>query len=186
MREALLGIVLTFVAIVVVALIVIYTGWYDVSVANRDSGVTEWVMRTAMENSVRSRAEDIQAPELNDLARIASGATHYSQMCAGCHGAPGQNNEGAAMRFNPAPPYLGGPEAADEGEDAWTPAELFWIIKNGIKMTAMPAFGGSDHSDGDLWNIVAFMRRMPTLSSEEYQLMVTPPMESDTTVTAHP
>ncbi|MGJ0531920.1 MAG: c-type cytochrome [Methylocystis sp.] len=49
-------------------------------------------------------------------------------------------------------------------------AELFWIIKNGVKMTAMPAFGPT-HQDEQIWNIVAFVRRLPRLSAEQFRAM---------------
>jgi mono/diheme cytochrome c family protein len=53
----------------------------------------------------------------------------------------------------------------EEGE--WSDAELFWIVKNGIKMTGMPAFGPT-HGDEDLWAIVAIMKELPELSEEAY------------------
>ena len=62
------------------------------------------------------------------------------------------------------------PPDLSKGIDEWSPAELFWIIKNGIKMSAMPAFGPT-HKDEELWAIVAFLRRLPNLSPDEYKEM---------------
>ena len=45
----------------------------------------------------------------------------------------------------------------------WSSAELFWIIKNGIKMTGMPAFGPT-HQDEQIWNIVGFVRVASTVN----------------------
>jgi mono/diheme cytochrome c family protein len=66
--------------------------------------------------------------------------------------------------FYPEPPDL------SKGKGDMSPAELFWIIKNGIKMSAMPAFGPI-HKDEEIWSIVAFLKRLPELSAEQYQAM---------------
>jgi mono/diheme cytochrome c family protein len=49
--------------------------------------------------------------------------------------------------------------------------EQFWIIKHGIKMTAMPAWGAT-HSDAQIWNIVAFFQAMPGMTPEIYKALV--------------
>lgn len=48
------------------------------------------------------------------------------------------------------------------------PAEQFWVIKHGVKMTAMPAWGRT-HGDDLIWDIVAFARRLPSMSAADYQ-----------------
>jgi len=62
------------------------------------------------------------------------------------------------------------PQAPDlsDAVKAWTPRELFWIVKHSVKMTGMPSFGVT-HDDNDVWNIVAFMEKLPGMSAEEYQ-----------------
>jgi hypothetical protein len=50
-------------------------------------------------------------------------------------------------------------------------AELYWIIKHGIKMTGMPAFGPT-HEEEKLWSVMAFVRRLPELQTEAYSAMV--------------
>jgi mono/diheme cytochrome c family protein len=45
---------------------------------------------------------------------------------------------------------------------------LFWIIKNGIKMSAMASYG-KVHNDDEIWNVVAFVQRIPTIRPEEYE-----------------
>ena len=49
----------------------------------------------------------------------------------------------------------------------WSDRELFWIVKHGIRLAGMPAFGPTHHDDM-LWDIVAFVRTLPTLSAREY------------------
>jgi mono/diheme cytochrome c family protein len=48
------------------------------------------------------------------------------------------------------------------------PAHLFWVIKNGIKMTGMPAFG-ADMDDKEAWSVVAFVRKIPTVSEADFK-----------------
>jgi mono/diheme cytochrome c family protein len=52
-----------------------------------------------------------------------------------------------------------------------TDAETFWVVKKGIKMTGMPAFGPT-HDDEELWGIVAFWRRLPGMKPEQYKEVV--------------
>ena len=52
-----------------------------------------------------------------------------------------------------------------------TPAEQFWIVKHGVKMTGMPAWGIT-HDDELLWDVVAFVRKLPEMTPEQYETMV--------------
>jgi hypothetical protein len=52
----------------------------------------------------------------------------------------------------------------------YTPAELFWIMKHGIRMTGMPAWG--DHSDDELWATVAFIEKLPGMTEQDYAKLV--------------
>ena len=54
---------------------------------------------------------------------------------------------------------------------ALTPAEEFWVVKHGLKMTGMPAWGVT-HDDELLWDVVAFLRKLPELTPDQYQALV--------------
>jgi mono/diheme cytochrome c family protein len=82
------------------------------------------------------------------------GAEHYREHCTVCHGGAGKPEE-FAKDMNPAPPPLDSPWVRKLSDP-----ELTWIIKKGIRMTGMPAFGGS-HSDAEIADIVAFVRQLP-------------------------
>ena len=62
------------------------------------------------------------------------------------------------------------PPAPDLAESAakMSAAELFWVTKNGIKMTGMPAWGAT-HADNAIWPVVAFMTKLPELNASQYQ-----------------
>ena len=106
-------------------------------------------------------------PSLDDPERIREGLHHYHEMCVFCHGAPGVDRSEVGQGLNPKPPKLAsGRRLTDDGA-----REAFWVVKNGIRMTGMPAFGPT-HSDEKLWDVVAFLRRMQTMSPADYQAMV--------------
>ena len=152
----------TLAALAIGGLIVIYTGAYNVAASADHTGLGRWVLETAMENSVRSRASGLEPPARFAAAEIAAGAAHYRDVCQHCHGGPGVRRSEWAEGLYPAPPEL-----ADKVAE-WRPGELFWIVKHGIRMTGMPAVGAG-HSDRDIWNIVAFVQRLPDMSAEDYR-----------------
>lgn len=151
-------IILTLAAVALIGIIYMYSGVYDVSVQNRDKGITKWILETTMDNSVEHHAKNIVAPALDDSAMIWKGFTHYDRMC-GCHSDPGEKMR--PSRYEPHPPPL------YRTADDWKPNELFWIIKNGIKMSAMPAFGMRS-SDDEIWSIVAFLKYFPKMPIDQF------------------
>ena len=154
-------IVILLLILVAASIIYIYSGTYNIAATSPHSGLAEWIFNTTKKYSVRKHAEDIEPPKLDEERLVRAGFSHYDDMCAGCHGAPGSE---PAEGFNPSPPDLS--EAVPESR----PAELFWIIKNGIKMTGMPEFG-STHSDDELWGIVAFTLKLPELTEKQYNIL---------------
>jgi mono/diheme cytochrome c family protein len=155
-------IILVLIILALSGLIVIYSGTFNVAATSPDVGIVRWILNETMDNSVQHHAKTIVTPPLDDAAKIQNGFALFDRSCAGCHGAPGRERGGRG--FNPEPPSL------VTVLDDWTPAELFWIIKNGIKMTGMPA-SGQNRSDDDIWAIVAFMRTLPNVTPELYLKM---------------
>ena len=142
---------------ILAAALFIYSGWYDVAASKPHLALTSHLLHTTMERSVAVRAADIQPPDLSGQDLIKKGAEHYHRNCAVCHGAPGILPGKIGKGLMPQPPEL----AKKAGE--WTSAELYWIVKHGIKMTGMPAWGKT-HKEEDLWAIVAFTERLPKMS----------------------
>lgn len=160
--------VILLAALALLGLLFIFSGVYDVSASAPDSGLIHWALATTRERSVHRAAEGLEGkiavPDLNDAGRVRAGLIRYQAMCATCHGAPGLRISEIGQGLNPEPPEL-----TQAGDDS--PEELFWIVRNGIKMTGMPAFGVTQ-GDEEIWEIVAFLKRMPKLSPPEYQAMV--------------
>ena len=152
--------------LILAGLLFIFSGVYDVAATSEDGGPIEWVLETTRERSVHRAAGslEVQLPRLDDPRMIRSGLVRYHALCATCHGAPGVNVSATGQGLNPYPPELAG-EAGEE------PREVFWVVKNGIKMTGMPAYGVT-LGDAEIWEIVAFLKRMPELSPAEYEKLV--------------
>jgi len=53
--------------------------------------------------------------------------------------------------------------------DTLEPSQLFWVVKNGIRMTGMPSFGKIGVADSELWSIVAFLKQLPHVSPEDFK-----------------
>jgi mono/diheme cytochrome c family protein len=158
-------VVIVLLVLALAAVGFIYSGIYDVAATTPDTGLIQWALETTQHRSVHRRAEEVEAPaSLDDPNLIRTGLIEYHEMCVVCHGAPGVPISPVGQGLNPSPPEL----AKESGEEA---GELFWVTKNGIKMTGMPAFGVT-HTDDEIWAIVAFVSRLPKLSPEEYQAMV--------------
>ena len=142
-----------------------YSGLYDVSARSSHGGFVDWLLSTISHVSIERRAGEIVVPDLDNEDLILAGINDFDSMCAGCHGAPGRQPEAMGQGLNPPAPDL-----AEEAAEM-SPAELFWVTKNGIRMTGMPAWGAT-HDDDSIWPVVAFMTRLPELGAAGYQQML--------------
>jgi mono/diheme cytochrome c family protein len=141
----------------------IYSGRYDISAVHPHWKIVKAVISQTVDHSVKHHARGISAPGLEDTSMIRLGFGHYREMCVQCHGAPGVAPSEFAQGLYPKAPKL--KRAAVE----WSPAELYWMTKNGIKMSGMPAFGPT-HDEHELWAIVAFLQKLPAMDSAAYAL----------------
>lgn len=159
---------ITFGAIVVLGALaaagVIFSGFFNVAATVVDSPPLAWMLVKVREGSIKRHAKDIQAPPLDDAARRDRGFRIYREDCVMCHTPVGRSPTQMAVGFNPQAPGFG------KGSDEMTAAELFWVTKNGIRFTGMPAWGPS-HSDTELWDVVAFMQILPSMGAADYDAM---------------
>ena len=145
--------------------IFIYAGVYNIGADAPHTRLVYWTIGNLRDRSIAVRARDIAVPStLNDKENISKGAGLYAEMCSGCHLAPGMEKTEISQGLYPQAPEL------SLGSNH-TAAEEFWIIKHGVKMTAMPAWGRT-HSDDLIWDMVAFVRQLPSLSAQQYQAQV--------------
>jgi mono/diheme cytochrome c family protein len=157
------GFVLGVILTVGVPFLVLAVGLVDWSAVRKPGAIETSLANWALVQSLQSRAPQQQNPVANEPAALAAGLNHYRENCALCHGGPDVEGAELAKGLNPPAPALETPES-----QKMTDGELFWIAKNGIRMTGMPAFGPT-HSDQEIWQIVSFVRHLPKLSPEEKQ-----------------
>ena len=152
----------------------VWSGLYDISATDQHLAPTYRLLDIAMRRSVGQRAEEIEVPDLSDPAKLQAGAFLYRQHCLQCHGAPGVAPVPFALGMTPVPVPL------VHTARTWTPAQMFWVVKEGIKMTGMPAWKYR-LSDAHIWSIVAFLPAMAQLTPEQYAKlpMVPPPQRID-------
>jgi len=139
----------------------VVSGVYDIGADDHHTEITLTIIEQLRERSIAARSKSIEAHYVEDPVRIAAGAQHYSALCVGCHLAPGVTQSEIRRGLYPHPPNL-------VQEDLQQAQRAFWIIKHGIKMSAMPAWGKT-LDDAAIWDTVAFIRKMPDMTSETYQ-----------------
>jgi len=154
--------ILLLIILIVGAGLYLFNGMYNFAATSPHNNLTSLIIDESMEKSVKKHAKYVPMSHLEENAGIEEGSEEYDEMCAMCHGGPGLPESVLYKGLYPSPPKL-----YDDHED-WTDEELFWIIKNGIKMTGMPAWGPT-HSDDEIWALVAFVDKLTRLSPEDYQ-----------------
>jgi cytochrome c553 len=160
LRHFLIGAGIAIVLVVPLAVFVfVKSGVYDIAASKPHTKLTEWITHETMVHSARRHAEaaGIAPPARFTVPQVVGGFCTYETHCVACHGAPAIAREEWVAGMEPSPPYL------LDATSKWTPEQLFWIVKNGIKMTGMPSWRNS-MSDRQIWDVVAFIeatRRLP-------------------------
>jgi mono/diheme cytochrome c family protein len=140
---------------------VVYSGAYNVAATGRHWAATTWLLETARVRSIQAHAAGIAVPDgLDDQAKILHAVGHFAAHCATCHGAPGIDRSEFVGGMYPQPPDL------TKVSQSYTPAELFWILKNGIRMTGMPSM--ADDGDDMLWATVGLLEKLPGMTPEAF------------------
>jgi mono/diheme cytochrome c family protein len=159
--------IVTLVVLAVVAIAgvsaFVWSGIYNIGADDHHTKPVYALMQALRERSIEHHAKDIAVPNLDDPQLILKGAGQYAAMCTGCHLAPGMAENEMRPGLYPKPPQL-----AKFRPD---PREAFWVIKHGIKMSAMPAWGAS-HDDATIWSMVAFLQKLPGMTPAQYKDIV--------------
>ncbi len=142
-----------------VPMLILATGAINMGADVKPGLIERTLAPWALDRSVEKHAPSEKDPYAGNAAAIATGLDHYRENCVMCHGAPGVSAGELSKGLNPQAPSL-----AKEGE--MSDGELFWIVKHGVRMTPMSAFGPT-HTDEEIWKIVAFIRHLPDLSPRE-------------------
>lgn len=143
-----------------------FGGFFDVSATYEDSGPVAWSLIRVREASMDRHAASVGKPPfaLDSPNTIQAGARHYAALgCVNCHGAPGAEWAKFSEGLNPGPPDLKDEISGD------APEHIFWVVKNGIRMTGMPSFAKAGAKDNDIWQVTAFIKALPKVSDADYK-----------------
>ena len=155
------------VALVLAALggVFIFAGVYNIGADAPHYKPIYMALEQLRDRAIAHHAKNITVPgDLNSAARISTGAGLYTEMCTGCHLGPGLDKTEMSQGLYPQAPNL----ALGVDQSA---AEEFWIIKHGVKLSAMPAWGKT-HDDQLIWDMVAFIRAMRQMSPDQYKAAI--------------
>lgn len=159
--------IITFTLVLAAAgLLVMITGIVPVNASSGHWEITKWLLNFSKARSVSTHSTGISVPSnLDDRARIMKGAGHFETGCAFCHGSPVWPTPRIPQGMTPTPPHL--PDRISRR----TPEELFYLTRQGVKFTGMPAFP-SQQRDDEVWDMVAFLLALPDLDETDYGNLV--------------
>jgi mono/diheme cytochrome c family protein len=146
------------------AAVFFFGGFYSVAGTAEDPAIVHWALVRVRTASIERYAHDQPPASINNPASVKAGAKAYAARgCTTCHGGPGVEWAKFSEGLHPDPPDL------KEVVDQLSPAQLFWVIKHGINMTGMPSFELAGVKDDEIWSIVAFLKKLPTVSEADYK-----------------
>jgi cytochrome c553 len=161
---------------ITIAAVGVTSGVMPIKASSGHWRITAAILDFAKTRSVSTHSWSIEAPAVDDEVMVLQGAAHYETGCAQCHGSPDRALPPVMAAMTPPPPALG------DRLTRWTPAELYSIVKHGIKFTGMPGWSVPQRDD-EVWAMVAFLRRLPQLDAAAYRRLVSGP-ESPPTAAA--
>jgi mono/diheme cytochrome c family protein len=166
-KKVILTVIAVFLLGALGAALFVESGFYDIGADDHHTKAVLALITQLRNRSIEVRLREIKPQLESTPAMIKSGAQHYATLCVGCHLAPGLLKSDLRTGLYPHPPNLA-------QEDLQESRRTFWIIKHGIKMSAMPAWSKT-LQDAEIWDVVAFVRKMPNMSAEEYQQLAQRP-----------
>jgi cytochrome c553 len=133
------------------------------STHDEPSRLEAWAARGARHWSTPADLRDEKNPLPLTPQVLAEARAHWADHCASCHGNDGKGGTELGKRFYPRSPDMTLPATQSLSD-----GELFSVIENGIRLTAMPGWGdGSAESAYGSWGLVHFVRHLPRLTPEE-------------------
>ena len=150
-----------------VALVVVSFFWYmrshGFSAREKPGALEAYLAGYARAMASEPGARGLKNPVEPTPLAIAEARDHFADHCATCHA-----NDGSGKTELNAGLYPAAPDMRQALTQELSDGELFYIIKNGIRFTGMPGWGGEDEEN---WKLVLFIRHLPRLSAKEIELM---------------
>ena len=116
---------------------------------------------------IPSTYKGLKNPISNTQENFVAAREHFADHCASCHGNDGSGNTEMGRNLYPKAPDMRLPRTQNLGD-----GELFYIIENGVMLTGMPGWStGTPEGENSSWQLVHFIRRLPSLTPEDLQEM---------------
>jgi predicted CXXCH cytochrome family protein len=162
--------VLLFVAVIAVVygVAVIRHGF---SAADQPSALERGMARAVRNIGVPSLAKNEKNPLAATADLLAEARENFANHCANCHGNKGTLSSNIGQNLYPKAPDLSMPETQN-----LTDGEIHYIIKNGVRLTGMPAWSNPHiaQDDTDAWKLVLFVRNIAAATPQEQSQQVVP------------
>jgi mono/diheme cytochrome c family protein len=140
---------------------------HGVSARESPTKAEETIATTMRHFAVPRAAREMKNPLPASDVVVAEGRDHFADHCATCHGNDGKGDTNIGHGLYPKVPDM------SDGSPDLTDGELFYIIKNGVRLTGMPAWGDPKDARGDKddWELVQFIRHLPKITPAELEQM---------------
>lgn len=166
------SLIITSLVALLIGIIALGSGAYNMAATEKHWLITEKIIEWVRDSSIESRAKDLHVPSLDNKNLILAGAEHYAAMCTECHSAPGHEPTELSQGLYPQAPIFYKHESTTDTEEKMRHIKTyFWVIKNGLKMTAMPAWGLS-HDDETIWAMAIFVEKLKGMTDEQYNKLI--------------
>lgn len=140
---------------------------HGISARDRPTAVEVSAARGLRSLAIPSTARAAVNPVPAGPEVLARARAHFADHCASCHGNDGRGQTAMGRNLYPKAPDM---TRADT--QSLSDGEIFSIIKNGVRLTGMPAWGeDTPAGDRETWELVHFIRHLPKLTSEELEEM---------------
>jgi mono/diheme cytochrome c family protein len=155
-----IGLLILLIAAVVGAGFLVQHGF---SARQKPTAIEAFIARSLRRLSVPSSQRNAKNPVPLTSKVLAQGRAHFADHCATCHGNDGRGKTTIGQNLYPKVPDMWAKET-----QLLSDGEIFYIIKNGVRLTGMAAWG-EDSPEGDLenWHLVHFIRHVPKITVED-------------------
>lgn len=156
MRNFVSGILATLIVLSLGGWLYLRFGYANLRANAKPSQLESRLIATSLDASVARHASEQKNPIQPTEANLQDGARLYRDKCADCHGRPDNPSSDYGASFYPSAPQFmkERPHLTENGS--------FYIIKNGVRWTAMPAWGNI-MADSEIWQVVGFLNRLDNL-----------------------
>lgn len=149
--------IVVLVILIVIGAISYWIVSFDISAVQNPGAMETSIAATMRGWYIGREARDIPAPILaNNASSVSQGEGMYGMECAQCHGKSGHEPMPIGKSMYPRVPSLSSSTVQQMSDK-----ELFWVIKNGVRLSGMPGFA-KINSDLEIWQIAFYVHSLGT------------------------